>query len=78
SEYTRQQGAELALKRMQTELRCAILAARTTDGKVEGQPGGAIIKAATMGSAPTVLADAVSNARLLCDEKLLPDYPQEF
>ena len=78
SEYTRQQGAELALKRMQNELRCAILAARTTEGKVEGQPGGAIIKAATMASDPTVLADAFRNARMLFDEKLLPDNPQEF
>ncbi|HHA2715978.1 TPA: hypothetical protein ACOECI_000315 [Stenotrophomonas maltophilia] len=78
SEYTRQQGAELALKRMQNELRCAILAARTTEGKVEGQPGGALIKAATMASDPTVLADAFRNARMLFDEKLLPDNPQEF
>ncbi len=78
SEYTRQQGLELAQKRQLNELRCAIRAARVTEGKVEGQPGGAVITAATMATDPTVLADAFRSARMIFDEKLLPDNPSEF
>lgn len=78
SEYTRQQGLELAQKRMLNELRCAIRAARITEGKVEGQPGGAVISAATLASDPSVLADAFRQARMIFDEKLLPDNTNEF
>lgn len=78
SEYTKQQGAELAMRRMMNELRCAILAARTESGKVEGQPGGAIIKSTAMATDATVLADAFRSARQILDEKLLPDNPSEF
>lgn len=78
SEYTRQQGAELAVKRMLNELRCAILAARTTVPKVAGQPGGAVIKNVNMATDPVVLANAFRTARQVFDEKLLPDIAQEF
>jgi len=77
-EYTKQQGEKLALDRMSNELRCALLAARTTSGKVQGQPGGAVISAATMDSSETVLADAFRSARQLLDEKLMPDNPAEY
>lgn len=78
SEYTKQQGAELAVKRMLNELRCAILAARVTQPKVLGQPGGAIIKNAAMATDAVVLADAFRSARQIFDEKLLPDNSTEF
>ena len=73
SEYTKQQGAELAVKRMLNELRCALLAARVTVPKVLGQPGGAIIKNAAMATDAVILADAFRSARQIFDEKLLPD-----
>jgi hypothetical protein len=78
SEYTRQQGAELAIKRQLNELRCAILAARQTVGKVPGQPGGAVINNTLMATDATVLADAFRSARELFDTKLFPDMPSEF
>jgi len=78
SEYTRQQGAELASKRQMNELRCAILAARKTTGPVVGQPGGAVIKNVAMATDATVLAAAFRSARQLFDEKLFPDIAAEF
>jgi len=77
-EYSAKQGEELALRRMENELRCAIQAARTPNGPVAGQPGGAVITAANMHDDPDVLADAFRSARQLLDEKLLPDNPAEF
>jgi len=78
AEYTAKQGQELALRRMENELRCAILAARTTSGPVAGQPGGAKITHANMATDANVLADTFRSARQLLDEKLLPDNPAEF
>ncbi|WP_408953179.1 hypothetical protein [Lysobacter sp. Hz 25] len=77
-EYTRQQGYELARKRMMNELRCAIRAARITTSVVEGQPGGAVIKNTTMGSSATVLAGAFRAARQVFDEKNLSDNPSDY
>lgn len=78
SEYTRQQGAELAVARMLNEIRCAIQAARVTTPKVPGQPGGAIVKNTAMATDATVLANAFRQARRIFDEKLLPDIASEF
>jgi len=77
-EYTKKQGEELALQRMSNELRCALQAARTTTGKVAGQPGGAVITAPNMDDDAQVLADAFRAARQLLDEKLMPDNPAEY
>jgi len=77
-EYSRQQGAALALARQQNELRIAINAARSTSGKVKGQPGGAIIKHANMYNNANALANAFRSARQLLDEKLMPDNPTEY
>lgn len=73
SEYTRQQGLELAKQRMLNELRCVILAARTVAGPVDGQPGGAIIKNTAMATDATVLANALRTARQTFDEKQIPE-----
>lgn len=73
SEYTRQQGLELAKQRTMNELRCALLAARTVSGPVPGQPGGAVIKNTTMHTSATVLADALRSARQTFDEKNIPE-----
>lgn len=78
SEYTRQQGAELAKKRMMNELRCAIKAARQTVPVVAGQPGGAIIKNVAMATDAAVLAKAFRSARQIFDEKEIPDVASEF
>lgn len=78
SEYTRQQGAELALRRQLNELRTVIQAARVTQAKVAGQPGGAVIKSTSMATDAAVLADAFRSARQIFDEKLLPDVSSEF
>ncbi len=78
SEYTRQQGLELAKKRMMNELRCAIRAARITTSVVDGQPGGAVIKNTTMATSATVLAAAFRSARQIFDEKNLTDNSTEF
>lgn len=69
SEYTKQQGLELAKQRQLNELRCAILAARQTSGPVKGQPGGAIITAADMATNATSVANAIRAARQNFDEK---------
>lgn len=73
SEYSRQQGLELAKQRTKNELRTALLAARTVAGPVPGQPGGAIIKNTTMHTSATVLADALRSARQIFDEKFMPE-----
>ena len=73
SEYTRQQGAELARQRQMNELRCVVQAARTTVGPVPGQPGGARIVAATAKTDATVLANALKAARQTLDEKNIPE-----
>lgn len=78
SEYTRQQGAVLAKRRMMNELRCAIMAARQTTPVVAGQPGGAVIKNAAMATDAVVLANAFRAARQIFDEKGLPDMASEF
>jgi len=78
AEYTAKQGQELALRRMENEMRCALQAARTPAGKVAGQPGGAVISAAAMKTDASVLADAFRSARQLLDEKLMPDNPAEY
>jgi hypothetical protein len=73
SEYTKQQGLELAKQRQLNELRCAIQAARQTSGLVEGQDGGAVIVDAAMLTDATKFAGAVLQARQLFDEKNIPD-----
>ncbi|WP_285401072.1 phage capsid protein [Luteibacter sp. ME-Dv--P-043b] len=73
SEYTRQQGLELAKQRQLNELRCAILAARQTTGPVNGQPGGLILKDAAMATDATKLAAAIRQVRQAFDEKNVPD-----
>lgn len=73
SEYTKQQGLELAKQRQLNELRCAILAARQTVGPVDGQPGGAIITAATMATDASLIAAAIRQARQTFDEKDIPE-----
>jgi len=77
-EYTRQQGYELARKRMQNELRCAIRAARVTTSVVQGQPGGAVIKNINMATSATALAAAFRSARQVFDEKNLSDNPSDY
>jgi len=77
-EYTRQQGAELAKRRMMNELRCAIRAARVTTSVVQGQPGGAVITNATMATDAVVLANAFRAARQVFDEKNFTDNAQEY
>ncbi|KIQ27491.1 hypothetical protein [Xanthomonas campestris] len=77
-EYTRLQGAELALQRMKNELRCAIRAARITDSVVVGQPGGLRIVNAAMLTDPVVIAKAFRAARQNFDEKGISENPQEF
>ena len=73
SEYTKQQGLELAKQRQLNEIRCAILAARQTEGPVDGQPGGLIVKAATMGTDASLVAAAIRQIRQNFDEKNVPD-----
>lgn len=73
SEYTRQQGLELAKRRQLNELRMAIKAARATEGSVDSQPGGTVIVAATMATDATVLANAIRQSRQTFDEKEIPD-----
>ena len=73
SEYTKQQGLELAKQRQLNEIRCAILAARQTVGPVDGQPGGAIITAATMATDAGLLAAAIRQTRQTFDEKDIPE-----
>lgn len=73
SEYTRQQGLELAKRRQLNELRMAIKAARTVAGPVTSQPGGGVIVAGTMGTDSTVLANAIRQSRQIFDEKEIPD-----
>lgn len=77
-EYTRQQGAELAKKRMKNELRCAIRAARITEAVVNGQPGGAVIEHADMDTDPYAMARALRQARQIYDEKEFTDSSSEF
>jgi hypothetical protein len=78
AEYTRQQGAVLAKKRMMNELRCAIRAARVTTPVVEGQPGGAVFSNAVMATDAVVLANAFRAARQVFDEKGFSDNAAEF
>lgn len=78
SEYTRQQGYELAKVRMTNELRCAIQAARVTTPVVEGQPGGLRIGNAAMATNAVVLATALRDVRQVFDEKNLTDNSSEF
>ena len=73
SEYTKQQGLELAKQRQLNELRCAIQAARQTSGLVEGQDGGAVITDVAMLTDATKFAGSVLQARQLFDEKNIPD-----
>lgn len=73
SEYTRQQGLELAKQRQLNEIRCAILAARQTSGPVDGQPGGLILKDLAMATDATKLAAAIRQVRQAFDEKEVPD-----
>lgn len=73
SEYTKQQGLELAKQRQLNEIRCAILAARQTTGPVAGQPGGMIVKAATMATDASLVAAAIRQIRQAFDEKNIPD-----
>jgi Phage capsid protein len=73
SEYTKQQGLELAKQRQLNEIRCAILAARQTVGPVDGQPGGMIVKAAGMGTDASLVAAAIRQIRQNFDEKNVPD-----
>jgi len=73
SEYTKQQGLELAKQRQLNEIRCAILAARQTTGPVDGQPGGMIVKAAAMGTDASLVAAAIRQIRQNFDEKNVPD-----
>jgi hypothetical protein len=77
-EYTRQQGYELARKRMMNELRCAIKAARVTTPVVAGQPGGAVLTNAAMHTDASVLASAFRSARQIFDEKNLSDNPSDY
>ncbi len=77
-EYTRQQGYELARKRMMNELRCAIRAARVTTAVVQGQPGGAVLKNTLMATDATVLAKAIRQARQVFDEKNLSDNSADY
>jgi hypothetical protein len=73
SEYTRQQGLELAKRRQLNELRCAIRAARTLEGPVAGQPGGSVLVDTKMATDATVLANAIRAARQTFDEKEIPE-----
>jgi hypothetical protein len=77
-EYTRQQGYELARKRMMNELRCAIRAARVTTSVVQGQPGGAVFTNAAMHTDATILANAFRASRQVFDEKNLSDNPADY
>lgn len=77
-EYTRQQGYELARKRMMNELRCAIKAARVTTSVVEGQPGGAVLTNAAMHTDASILAAAFRSARQIFDEKNMSDNPADY
>lgn len=72
SEYSRQQGLELAKQRQLNELRCVIQAARAVAGPVPGQPGGTKVVAATAGTDAAVLADSIKSVRQAFDEKLTP------
>jgi len=78
AEYTRQQGAKLALDRMRNELRCAIRAARVTTPVVQGQPGGFRAGNAAMATSATVIADALRDVRQAFDEKNLTDNASEY
>ena len=73
SEYTKQQGLELAKQRQINELRCAILAARQTSGPVQGQPGGARIVGADLATDASKLAAAITLGRQTFDEKNVPE-----
>jgi len=73
SEYTKQQGLELAKQRQLNELRCAILAARQTVGPVDGIPGGMVITATDMATNAQKIADAIRAARQNFDEKNIPE-----
>jgi hypothetical protein len=73
SEYTKQQGLELAKQRTMNELRCAIQAARQTTGPVPGQPGGAIITGATLATDASLFAAAMRQGRQTWDEKGISD-----
>lgn len=73
SEYTKQQGLELAKQRQLNELRCAVLAARQTAGLVNGQAGGARIVDLAMATDATKLADSIRLARQTFDEKNIPE-----
>lgn len=73
SEYSRQQGLELAKQRTRNELRSGLLASRVATALVPGQPGGALIKNTTMHTDATVLANALRSARQTFDEKFIPD-----
>lgn len=73
SEYTKQQGLELAKQRQLNEIRCAILAARQVAGPVDGQPGGLIITGATLNSDASLLAAAIRQVRQTFDEKDIPE-----
>jgi hypothetical protein len=73
SEYTKQQGLELAKQRQLNELRCAILSARQTSGPVAGIPGGMVITATDMATNAQKLADAIRAARQNFDEKNIPE-----
>lgn len=73
SEYTRQQGLELAKQRQMNELRCAYLAARTATSLVPGQGGGSVITGATLNSDAVALAAALRTCRQTFDEKNIPD-----
>lgn len=72
SEYTRQQGLELAKQRQKNELRCVIEAARQTVGPVSGQPGGARVTDTAMATDPAKLAAAFKTARQTSYEKNIP------
>lgn len=73
AEYTKQQGLELAKQRQLNELRCAVLAARTAQGPVAGQAGGAVLVDAAMATDATKLADSIRTSRQIFDEKNIPE-----
>ncbi|MBS7457691.1 hypothetical protein [Coralloluteibacterium stylophorae] len=71
--YSAAMGTELAQKRTFNELSCVAQAARTEEGPVSGQPGGAVIKNAAMATDAYVLANAFKQARQVGDEKNWPE-----
>jgi hypothetical protein len=73
SEYTKQQGLELAKQRQLNELRCALLAARQTTGPVASQPGGLIVTDAAMATDASKIAAAIRQVRQVFDEKYIPE-----